>query len=219
MKTSRDSSRKIPYPAIKAGQMFTAQMNSVLRDRIGVLIADMIAPENRQSFHHGEGWATQRESFPDHAGKFQVQQVDQAIKFESVMSNDLSVLPNFIEAFAQQFASHIKKLAYQRAGEAAESVGNSVSAQESGSNAAAFLEMLRKLEFGVDRHGNVSLPAIHIHPDNAEKFFAELQSQGQEFEQEVERIKQEKIVAALVRERERLSKYRVKEEGASGDVK
>lgn len=187
-----------------------AQMSSVLRGRIGLLIADVSAPGNRQSFHHGQGWATQRESAPDYAGKFQLQQVENAIKFESVMSNDLPTMLNFIETFAQQFADHIKKLAYQRASEAAESVGNTVSAQESGSTAAAFLEMLRKIEFGVDQQGNVSLPAIHIHPDNADKFFAELESQGQEFEQEVERIKQEKIVAALVRERERLSKYQTR---------
>ena len=207
MNTTDRTLRKIPYPATRAGQIFIAQMASVLRGRIEELISSVVAPENRHSFHHGEGWAVQRESIPDHAGRFQAQEVVEGIKYESLMNNDLTALPTFIETFAQQFADHTKSLAYQRASEAAESVGNTVSVQESGSTAAAFLEMLRKLEFGVDRHGNVSLPSLHLHSDNVQQFMAELQNQGPEFELEVERIKQEKILDALARERERLSKY------------
>ena len=103
-----------------------------------------------------------------------------------------------------QFARSI----YSVVGAAAERVGNVVSNKETGSTAQSFLAMLKKIEFGVDRDGNVSLPQVHVGPDMAEKMINELQSQPPEFGEEVERVKAQRSEQALQKEAERKAKFK-----------
>jgi hypothetical protein len=74
--------------------------------------------------------------------------------------------------------------------------------------------MLEKIEFGVDRDGNVTLPQIHAAPNVVDEIHRVLTSQGPDFERRVERVKREKIKAALKKEESR--KARFPREGGSG---
>jgi hypothetical protein len=69
--------------------------------------------------------------------------------------------------------------------------------------------MLKKVEFGVDREGNVCLPEMHVAPDMAEKIVNELKSQPPEYSAEVERLKAERSEQALQKEAERKAKFKV----------
>ncbi len=98
---------------------------------------------------------------------------------------------------------------YSVVGAAAEKVGNVVSNSETGSSAQSFLQMLKKIEFSVDREGNVSLPQMHVGPDMGKKLLEELSAQPPEFSEEVERVKAERTELALHKEAERKSKFKV----------
>jgi hypothetical protein len=130
------------------------------------------------------------------------------ISHDSLMRNDLNAFRSFLDTMCQAMSGQMQSEIYSTVSEAADSVGNTVSGKEAGSLAAAFLEMLKKIEFGVDSNGQVTLPSIHVSPEMGRKMLEELNAQTPDFYQEVERIKLEKVTAALQKERERLARYR-----------
>jgi hypothetical protein len=199
---------RIPFPADKASKAFIGAMVVVIRERTDALMTNVLSQENIQSFYHGEGWIDQGHDGPTNTGTFELSQVEHVIEVGDISSSDFSILFKFIESMAQSLFENMMKLLYSRVSEAVESVGNVVSAADSGSTAAAFLEMLRKIEFGVDNKGKVSLPQIHVHPDNAAKLESELANQGRAFQLEAEVIKSEKIADALKREQARLARFK-----------
>ena len=97
---------------------------------------------------------------------------------------------------------------YKTISESCDKVGNTVNQNEHASQAEAFLEMLKRVDFSVNENGQVELPQIHVGTISAEPLMQALESQGEEFHAEVERIKQEKAEAALKKEKERLNKYK-----------
>ena len=117
------------------------------------------------------------------------------------------LIPRFVTHLTEQLQRQFSQMMYATMGEACEVSGNTVSAANAGSFPAGFMEAMRKIEFGVDREGNVSLPAIHV-GSNAEKMIAELEAQPPEYHEEIERLKAEKSAAALQREKERKAKFR-----------
>ena len=206
MNESDNTLPRIPFPADKGAKEFTLALVGAVRERTDMLIGNVLSQDNIQTFYHGEGWIDQGDDSP--RGTFELSQVEHLIKAEDIANFKLSVLLNFIEAIAQGLFKNMMQVLYARVNEAVESTGNVVSAAEAGSTAAAFLEMLRKLEFGVDKEGKVSLPQIHLHPNNAAKFEEELKNQGRAFHLEAEVIKSEKIADALRREQQRLAKFK-----------
>jgi hypothetical protein len=197
---------RIPFPADKGATEFTLALMGAVRERTDMLIGNVLSQENIQTFYHGEGWIDQGDDTPH--GTFQLSQVEHLINAEDIANFSLSVLLNFIEAMAQGLFTNMMQVLYARVNEAVESTGNVVSVAEAGSTAAAFLQMLRKLEFGVDKEGKVSLPQFHLDLEKATKLEAELKNQGRAFHLEAEVIKSEKIANALRREQQRLAKFK-----------
>lgn len=199
---------RIPFPADKGAKEFTLALVGAVRERTDMLIGNVLSQDNIQTFYHGEGWIDQGGDAPHLSGTFGLSQVEHLIKAEDIADFKLSVLLNFVEAMAQGLFNNMMQVLYARVNEAVEGTGNVVSVAEAGSTAAAFLEMLRKLEFGVDKEGKVSLPQFHLDPENAPKLEAELKNQGRAFHLEAEAIKSEKIADALRREQQRLAKFK-----------
>jgi hypothetical protein len=168
----------------------------------------MVAPENNLRLHHGRSWGDGREGLGGSQGNVKLTSVQTTVAFDSVMRNDTSALRDFVKSVSEQMSADMTKHIYATVSAAADSVGNVVSMAAAGSPANAFLEMLQKIEFGVNSTGEISPPAIHLSPDMWQKMFDDLNSQGPEFQAEVERIKREKSLAALQREGARRDKYR-----------
>lgn len=138
------------------------------------------------------------------------------IPYDGLVDNDLSLISRSLNEIGASMDEQFVKAMYAMVGDAAESVGNVVDAKEMGSIAESFLEMLRKVEIGVDRDGTVSMPQLHVHPDTWPKVQDELGRQPPEFSAEVERIQAEKAAAAF--EREAMRKARFKKRGAPCDA-
>ena len=167
----------------------------------------LIDERNVLKFSHGNRWVHTAREHGDKEPTMQTIEVEHTIPFKDIAENDLGLIERSIipinESMERQFAQNI----YGVVGAGAERVGNVVDARNS-SIAESFLSMLRKIEFGVDREGNISLPQVHLGPDMYDKFMAELNNQPPEFGEEVEKIKAEKSQAALVRESQRKANFK-----------
>jgi hypothetical protein len=104
----------------------------------------------------------------------------------------------------RQFA----QMMYGAVGKAAESAGNVVDAKQKASFAEAFVGSLEKIEFGVDRHGNVTLPELHVGPDIHEKVVAELTAQPPEYRQRLDKLIAQKSEQAMAREAARKARFK-----------
>ena len=129
------------------------------------------------------------------------------LKFKDVVSNNLQVINEINADFVEKMYGSMMKSMFRELDEVCENVGNVVNAKNFKSNSEAFLEMLRKIEFGVGRDGKPSLPSIHASPQMVDALLKELSSNGPEFNAEVERIKEQKIKAALEKERQRQARF------------
>lgn len=129
------------------------------------------------------------------------------LPFQEIVDNDLDTLARHRNAIVNGLMQEFMRSMYQTIRDSTTKTGNVVDARGGGFKAEQFIEMLEKIEFGVDRDGNVSFPEIHAGPKLLEKMLRELSTQGPEFEKKVHEITKRKSEAALEKEEERKSKF------------
>lgn len=166
-----------------------------------------VCENNVLRFNHGSRWVHSAREV-DEEPAMRTISAEWLIPFKDIAENDLGLIERSMapvsESMDRQFAQNL----YGVVGAAATKVGNVIDAREEGSVAQSFLAMLRKIEFGVDRDGNISMPQMHVSPEMGDRMLKELRNQPPEFELEVEQIKAEKAKAALAREAERKAKFK-----------
>lgn len=170
-------------------------------------ISQYVSKDNMHSFKHGGGWLTVREDGTEESS-FKKTGVELSMDYEDIIKNDINQFFKFINNFIEGFSSQTVQGIFQTISESCDKIGNTVNQKEYSSSAEAFLEMLKKVEFSVNKNGQVDLPQIHVGADAANPLMKSLKEQGEEFQREVERIKNEKSEAAIKKERERLNKYK-----------
>lgn len=166
-----------------------------------------ISEHNILHMNHGKHWIhAALEEKPDTT--MHTISAEWIIPFKGIAENDLTLIEQTIlpinEDMERQFAQNL----YGTVGAAAEKVGNVVNAGEHVSFPHSMLEMFRKIEFGVDRDGNISMPQIHVGPAAYERIAREIQNVPPELEAEIEKVKAEKIQMAFDREAERKAKFK-----------
>lgn len=169
--------------------------------------ATFVSNRNVLRMNHGRQWVhSAREPEPDTS--MHSISSEWLVSFKEIADNDLSLIARSLlpvsEDMARQFALNM----YGVVGAAAEQVGNVVDAKAAGSVAASLIEMMSKIELGVDRDGNVSMPQIHAGPDAYAKLVEAMQNIDPKDAAEFERLKQEKSRQAIEREAERRAKFR-----------
>lgn len=208
MASERDRKKRVEFFQLR-------EESSAINDSITELLRAMQSPfvkqrlneENTLHFTHGQKW-TNRTAPYSREGEFQLHSAEWATPFQELVDGDLTLIVRFVQRMSTELQSQFMKMLYSTIGEACEVTGNTVSAKVARSLPAAFLEMFRKIEFGVGRDGSVSLPEIHIGFE-PQKLIAELDAQPPEYQAEIERLKAEKTAAALERERLRKTRFRI----------
>ena len=170
-------------------------------------ISQYVSKDNMHSFQHGRSWLTVREKETEESS-FEKAGVELCIEYEALIENDINHFFQILEIFIEGFTSQTMQSMFQTISESCEKFGNTVDQKEYSSQAEAFLEMLKKVEFSVNENGQVELPQIHVGTGSAEPLIQSLEAQDEEFHAEVERIKKEKSEAARKKEKLRLNRYK-----------
>jgi hypothetical protein len=143
--------------------------HKAIRPKIGELASilikgklnDIIPQDNVLRYSHGKSWKVHRDDgFDEEVDQFKTASATLEIKFDDVLAHNLQAIPDFFDSLINQmYDSHMKSFV-ELLTNVTNKTGNIVSAKEIG-NAPAFLEMLRKVEFGINSKGEVSLPQIY----------------------------------------------------------
>lgn len=164
-----------------------------------------IDPRNVQRFVHGRSWQSHQSYDPDQVSELEQYQHQMNVEFDDVMLRRLELIENTLSKLSNEMAETFVRGLYATVSDVCDKYGNVVSAGKE--PAKAFIEMLEKIEFGVDRDGNVSMPQIHAGTAAIESFRRDATMNSIEFENEVAKIKELKSVEALERESARKAKF------------
>lgn len=172
----------------------------------------VLNPENEYEYHHGIGWTYHTSEQGHRKGDFTQLSHTGEIKFADVAEHKIERVPEYIHEMCSGMHRIFMENLYRTVGDAVEEIGNVVSTKKAGSPAKAFLEMLQKIEFGVDRAGQVSLPELHGGKEVQEALIRDLKLQGDEFQKLVKKVTAEKTQRALEREEERKARFKRRSE-------
>lgn len=192
-------------------EAFTKQVAAEMQKRR----EELVSPRNAQKFSHGRMWKTKPTEDGDEAGEMRAHSFEFLSHFDDVVNHDLA---KFVEAknrLVEGLMGQFQASLYQTISQSTEKSGNTVVLGPGQSPAEGFLAALEKIEFGIDDNGEVSLPQFHMGPEAFEKTIVDLEAQGPEFTERVERVKAEKSELARQRERERLGNFPPAWEGDS----
>lgn len=198
---------KLPFPSIKANQDFQKSFSALVRKVHQNNLYQTLTPRNIHNFAHGSGWRTHSgDESAKELSEIEKHSTEFSLSFTDVVQQNLAVLPRLISDITQSMHSGLMQSMYSKIHQATQQTGNIVTASQAGSNAKAVIEMLNKIEFGVDENGNVSMPEIHV--PSGSTIFEDIEKEGAAFEKEMEEIIERKKISALQKEQDRLSKFK-----------
>lgn len=195
------------YAAESAG--FERRWLEELPKRMYALQTQFIPERNILKYTHGAHWTFYNTDGDEVPGEFKLHGEELRVGAEERVGGELEKLTTLVDEFARKFASATISSMHETFETTTKATGNVVVWNRKAKNApAVFLELLRKVQFGVTEDGKPSLPSF-LNP--APAFLVELQEHeaaNPSFREEVERIKAEKIAEALAREAERKAKFK-----------
>lgn len=199
--------RRVPFPDRQGGKAFNMSYKEHVIQLLRRVVDTRIPPENAHTFYHGGGWTQRRSDGSEMRTEVEAHSAETLLKFDDVVGGKLSAIPELIQSIVGQMEDQFMRTLYARISEGVKEVGNVVDAKGK-TTPEAYLEMLRKIEFGVNRKGEVTRPEIHVHPETAPKLIKALEEAGPEFQVEVDRLMTAKEGEALAREKERKARFK-----------
>jgi hypothetical protein len=194
-------------PNLQTKKVLRSSFSQRVEARQEELYKNVMAPQNLLRYSHGIVWKhPANDSAED--GSMEQHTAEVAIPFERIVDGDLSLIDEVVSDISRQMDASFMRSMYDVVNASCEKSGNIVSAKEIGFP-EAFAGMLEKIEFSVNKDGEVELPQLHT--ADASAIAKSLEEQPPEYHERIEAIKERKIRQALEREAERKSKFRTKE--------
>ncbi len=186
-----------------------AVQESVVKAVVGIVrrrTNEFIPEENTRRFNHGTTWSRPATPELDEDEMVTIGH-ESLIKWEDIVDQNLSIIPTSIVAIGTGMAEQQVKMLFRSVSAACDRSGKVVDGVER-PLADAFMEMLEKIEFGVDRSGEVSMPSIYVPPDTGDRMIGELEGQPEEYQERIKGIIKAKKAAALDAEQARLDRFK-----------
>jgi hypothetical protein len=199
---------KKPFINQKDSAAFMRCFASEVNERLKAAQNAFISASNIQSFNHGIQWQSHNSSNPDDVSTMQNIRNEISIDKSDLISYNIAALETTITGLTDSMASSFAREMYATVEKACEVNGQTVDGKGK-SFGENFLEILEKIEFGVDRDGNPVMPSIHIHPDGYKALRDDPTMHDPDIMRRVDELTKRKQREAIERERLRLARYKV----------
>jgi hypothetical protein len=200
-----------PFPNSQESSAFLQCFMRDVSGRLKIEQAKFISESNIQAFSHGINWQSHNSSSPDEVSTLKSFSHEMIVEKSGLIEYNLGLLDETAKNLTEAMAKEFMKEMYATMSESCDKVGNTVSGMGK-STAESFVEMLEKIEFGVDRDGNPVMPCIHVNSAGFEAFKNDPAFNDQEFKTKIDEITERKKAQALEREKERRSRFKVGDE-------
>ena len=205
---SKDDPRYGGFSFGSLGEEFDEEFTNTIRNLCEIERAKVIPPENVVYYSHGHQWLELSPQGSMVQSEFQQHSHEHSLKLEDIRAHRIDVIPKQVAAVVQAMTREMMETMFIKIGEGAEAVGNVVDMKELGSPALAFLEGLKRVDFGVDRQGNPSRPHLHWGKEALEALQRDVAKYGKEFQDKVDEITKQKEKDAIERNKARLARFK-----------
>ncbi|MFL4595856.1 hypothetical protein ACJ6WI_01130 [Stenotrophomonas maltophilia] len=166
-----------------------------------------VSGKNVHHLRHGAGWRLWSASERSDSDSFKVHSTEIQTSLEDIADHSVEGLATAMRRAKEEMEAQFAVSFYGVISDTCESSGNVVSAGSQTSLAETFYETIDKVEFGVDRFGNVQLPALHAGKEVIGKMLHALETAPDDFKKKFEELKERKTQEALRREMERKARF------------
>lgn len=207
MNTS-DDPRRGGFSFGKLGAEFDEEFTNTVRNLHDIERAKVIPPENVAHYAHGHQWLELTPAGEAVQSAFKEHSSEHSIKFEDVRAHRVQIIPEQVATVVKEMTRQVMEMMFATIGEGAEAVGNVVDTKQFGSPALAFLEGLKRIQFGVDRQGNPSRPQLSYGKEAFEALQRDVAKHGKELQAKIEEISKQKEQEAVERNKARLRRFK-----------
>lgn len=201
--------RQVPFqPATSWKSAVQSSMTKLLAEKQRALTESIMSPHNTLHYSHGMKWKHPANP-DDEDGTMESHSAEISLPFVRIIDGDISLLLESIDGMSEEFHRQLMQSMYSLISRTCDKTGNVVKASQN-SFPEAFEEMLEKIEFSVDRNGDVSLPQLHT--GDAKGMTQALQAQPPEYHERIQRLIDRKSAEAREQEALRRAKFREKRE-------
>ncbi len=194
-----------PFPFDAEAGLVMQEFGQEVSERLRESQYAYVDPRNIQRFVHGRSWQSHQSYDPDQVSELSSHEHQMNIRFDDIMLRRLEIIENTLNELSNEMSESFIKSLYSTVSDVCNKHGNVVNAQKE--PAKGFIEMLEKIEFGVDRNGDVSIPQIHGGAKAIEALRRDHVINSIEFENKVAKLKEIKTQQALDKEAVRKAKF------------
>ncbi|MFX1767702.1 MULTISPECIES: hypothetical protein [Paraburkholderia] len=202
-----EKDNKVPFPFAREEAAFMTAFAADVATQVGVRRSAYLPTDNVYRFMHGLQMSSQNETSPSDVTVLQRTSHEVCIARADLLQGDCSLVFRQMGKLVDGFETSMREKLYQTVAEAAVSVGNVISAHKR-PIAETILELLEKLEFGVDRQGRPTMPQLHAAPDVLAALRSDPQFNDPQFKQKIEEVVERKKSNAQAREAERVARFK-----------
>ena len=204
MQQPQRQTRRLPFAHI--GEI--GKLDEIIQERVAKRAQNMregvIPSTNVQRFKHGRQWVATNSYKPDEPTETVVHSTEMSISFESILNQEVVILGRLLRDIPNEMHKQFMSSMYDIVRETTESTGNVVSNKDF---KAGFMEAIKGIVFGVDRWGVPSAPQLHVNPVMAAKIEQYAKEPDAAYDQEIERITEQKKLEAIADEARRITRY------------
>jgi hypothetical protein len=203
--TSRLKKRPVPFqPEHEFELAIQNSFTERLADEFKKHRDPVMSPENVFCYTHGRDWKHPAKIDCEDS-TMETHSAEISLPFERLVEGDLSLITDSITHISIEFQKQFMQSLYALVNRTCEQTGNTVQSTPDGFP-QAFEEMLRKIEFGVDRNGKISMPQLHS--GDPEKLIEALESQPPEYQERINKLIKQKTENAFENEQQRKSRFK-----------
>ena len=147
-------------------EAFQKAFTQELSTKLDAMRAKAISSQNFFRYNHSPRWKYHGPKANDDESSMQLHSVEMGVKFEDVIQGNDGVIGQQITRAVSEFEGQFLSSLYATVSEACDKIGNVVTYKGQLNFPAAFLAMLNKIEFSIDKDGRPSLPQIHLPADS-----------------------------------------------------
>lgn len=188
--------RKSYFAERAALAAFDKALLNHVRAIIKQVVSQFVSPENSQRLRHGGSWSHPGNPEAVSTG-MQEHSAELYVTFEDIVAHDLGAIDRHAEKIVEAMLGQFMQMMYSTVSAACDQTGNVVDAKDAGGPLEGFAAMLEKIQFSADKHGKVTLPQVHLHPDAFKRMQDAQKTASPELLRRIEETKARKTAEAL----------------------
>ncbi len=196
-----------PFPLSSESDAFMKSFAEEVSKVLKLSRSHFVSEDNVHSFRHGTRWQSHNSYKPDEISSLQQHSNEIVVEKIDVVEYRVDVLLQMSEQLAANMSRDLAQTMYATLSDVCKENDQIVDANGQ-DFANSLIALLEKVDCGVDREGNPTLPSFHMHPDSYRAMRNNPIFEDASFKKKVDEITERKKSEAHQREQRRVDRFK-----------